>query len=181
MDEPGEEPYFHSELIWCDDAPDAKVQMNTYRRDLGIRARPAHKGRMRKLSYEWLANLREIVIDSERCPLTFAEFVNKEYLRDRDGNWLDEIPDGQDHSIDAVRYAMMDDVLRGSSGFAPASVPFFPERPICSCVIFRRFSRRLAFVERFDLVRKREHLFAILFERHDSLCARVGRYYHLVA
>lgn len=27
--------------------------------------------------------------------------------------WLDEIPDGNDHSIDAVRYAMMDDVLRG--------------------------------------------------------------------
>lgn len=43
------------------------------------------KGRMRKLSYEWLANLREIVVDSERCPLTFAEFVNEEYLRDRDG------------------------------------------------------------------------------------------------
>ena len=60
---------------------------------------------MRKLSYEWL--------DSERYPLTFAEFVNKEYLRDRDGNWLDEIPDGQDHSVDAIRYAMMDDILRG--------------------------------------------------------------------
>lgn len=68
---------------------------------------------MRKLSYEWLANLREIVIDSERCPLAFSEFVNKEYLRDRDGNWLDEIPDGNDHSIDAIRYAMMDDVPRG--------------------------------------------------------------------
>ncbi len=31
---------------------------------------------------------------------------------DRDGTWLDDIPDGNDHSIDAVRYAMMDDVLR---------------------------------------------------------------------
>ena len=112
-DEAGDAPYFHNELVWCDDTPDAKVQMNVYRRDLGIRARPARKGRMRKLSYEWLANLREIVIDSARCPLTYAEFVNKEYLQDRDGNWLDEIPDGQDHSIDAIRYAMMDDVLRG--------------------------------------------------------------------
>ena len=35
------------------------------------------------------------------------------YQRDRDGNWLDEIPDGQGHSNDAIRYAMMDDVLRG--------------------------------------------------------------------
>ena len=32
---------------------------------------------------------------------------------DRDGTWVDDIPDGNDHSIDAVRYAMMDDVLRG--------------------------------------------------------------------
>ncbi len=37
----------------------------------------------------------------------------KEYLRMPDGTWVDEIPDGQDHSIDAVRYAMMDDILRG--------------------------------------------------------------------
>lgn len=29
------------------------------------------------------------------------------------GTWIDDIPDGNDHSIDAVRYAMMDDVLRG--------------------------------------------------------------------
>ena len=68
---------------------------------------------MRRLSYEWLAGLREIVIDPVRCPLTFAEFSLKEYMRDRDGNWIDEIPDGNDHSIDAIRYAMMDDILRG--------------------------------------------------------------------
>ena len=42
-----------------------------------------------------------------------AGFQLKEYERDRDGTWVDEIPDGNDHSIDAVRYAMMDDVLRG--------------------------------------------------------------------
>ena len=112
-DEPGDEPYFHDQIVWCDDTPDGKVQMTTYRRDLGIRAHPARKGRMRRLSYEWLAGLREIVIDSRRCPLTFAEFSLKEYMRDREGNWIDEIPDGNDHSIDAIRYAMMDDILRG--------------------------------------------------------------------
>ena len=32
---------------------------------------------------------------------------------DKDGTWIDDIPDGNEHSIDAVRYAMMDDVLRG--------------------------------------------------------------------
>lgn len=61
-----------------------------------------------------LANLCEIVIDPERCPLTLAEFSEKEYLCDRDGVWLDEIPDEDDHSIDAVRYAMTEDVLRGA-------------------------------------------------------------------
>ena len=112
-DEPGEEPYFHDEILWCDDTPDAKQQMAVYRRECGLRARPARKSHMRRLSYEWLAGLREIVIDSERCPLTFAEFTLKEYMKDRDGTWIDEIPDGNDHSIDAVRYAMMEDVLRG--------------------------------------------------------------------
>lgn len=63
--------------------------------------------------YEWLAGLREIVIDSERCLLTFAEFTLKEYMRDKNGAWIDEMPDGNDHSIDAVRYVMMEDVLRG--------------------------------------------------------------------
>ena len=96
-----------------DDTPDGKVQTSVYRRDLGIRAHPARKGRMRKLSYEWFAGLREIVIDPMRCPLTYEEFVTKEYERDRDGTWLDIIPDGFDHSIDAVRYALMDDILRG--------------------------------------------------------------------
>ena len=111
-DADGEEPYYHDRVVWCDDTVDGKYQMNIYRRELGIRAHAARKGRMRKISYEWLASLRAIVIDSQRCPLTFEEFTLKEYMRDRDGEWLDEIPDGNDHSIDAVRYAMMDDILR---------------------------------------------------------------------
>ena len=75
---------------------------------------------MRRFSYEWLAGLREIVIDPVRCPLTLEEFRLKEYTRDRDGTWIDDIPDGNDHSIDAARYAMMDDALRGvmDVGFA---------------------------------------------------------------
>lgn len=112
-DAEGEEPYYHDELVWCDDTPDGRVSMATYRRDCGVRARPSRKSNMRRLSYDWLAGLREIVIDPERCPLTFAEFTLKEYMRDKEGRWIDEIADGNDHSIDAVRYAMMEDVLRG--------------------------------------------------------------------
>lgn len=62
---------------------------------------------------EPVAGLREICIDPVRAPLAYEEFRLKEYMRERDGTWVDEIPDGNDHSIDAVRYAMMGDVLRG--------------------------------------------------------------------
>lgn len=112
-DEPGEDSYLHDELIWCDDTPDGKQSMAVWRREAGLRVRPARKSNMRRLSHEWLAGLREICIDPERAPLAYEEFRLKEYDRDRDGTWLDDIPDGNDHSIDAVRYAMMDDVLRG--------------------------------------------------------------------
>lgn len=57
--------------------------------------------------------LREICIDLERAPFAYEEFRLKEFERDRDGAWVDEIQDGNDHSVDAVRYVMMDDVLRG--------------------------------------------------------------------
>ena len=87
-----------------------------WRRELGLRVRPTRKSNMRRLSYEWLAGLREIVIDPVRCPLAYEEFRLKEFERDRDGTWADDIPDGNDHSIDAVRYAMMEDVLRGRDG-----------------------------------------------------------------
>lgn len=112
-DEPGEDSHLHDELIWRDDTPDGKQSMAVWRREAGLRVRPARKSNMRRLSYEWLAGLREICIDPERAPLAYEEFRLKEYDRDRDGTWLDDIPDGNDHSIDAVRYAMMDDVLRG--------------------------------------------------------------------
>lgn len=44
----------------------------------------------------------------------YEEFRLKEFERDRDGTWVDEIPDRNDHSTDTVRYAVMDDVLRGA-------------------------------------------------------------------
>lgn len=53
------------------------------------------------------------MIAPKQCPLAFSAFTLKELEKDKEGNWIDEILDGNDHSIDAVRYAMMDDVLRG--------------------------------------------------------------------
>lgn len=111
-DAEGAEPRYHAQTLWCDDTPDGKVQMATYRRR-GLDARPAPKGGLRMLSYQWLAGLREIAVDPDRCPLTYEELMLKEYAKDKDGRWVDEIPDGDDHSIDAIRYAVMRDVQRG--------------------------------------------------------------------
>lgn len=94
--------------------PDGKQSMALWQRELGLRVRPARKSSSQRLSHERLAGLREIVIDPVRRSLAYEEFRLKEFERDRDGTWVDEIPDENDHSIDAVRYAMMDDMLRGA-------------------------------------------------------------------
>lgn len=74
---------------------------------------------MRRLSYDWLAGLREIVMDSARCLRAFEEFICKEFMHDHDGRWIDEIPDGGVYFIAAVRNAMRDDVLRGERAGIP--------------------------------------------------------------
>jgi PBSX family phage terminase large subunit len=55
---------------------------------------------------KWLQGLRHIYIDKRRCPFTFKEFTQYEYERDKDGNFISAYPDADNHSIDAVRYAM---------------------------------------------------------------------------
>ena len=56
--------------------------------------------------------LRELFIDPEWTSLTYEEFRSKEYDRNRDGTWLDDIPNRSDHGIDAVCNAMMDDASK---------------------------------------------------------------------
>lgn len=112
-DAPGQPAKYHAEDVWYDDTPDGKAQGTVYRKEFGLKARPAQKGNIREYSYQWLAGLREIVIDPRRCPHALEEFLLKEYDRDpKTDEWIDSIPDGNDHSIDAVRYAMMRDIRR---------------------------------------------------------------------
>lgn len=92
-----------NDLITCDSAEPKSV--GDYRA-FGLCARPAEKGPdSRSYSYKWLQGLKEIVIDNKRCPVAAEEFLSKEYERDRDGNIISGYPDGDDHCIDAVRYA----------------------------------------------------------------------------
>ena len=68
-------------------------------RAAGLNCRPAPKSSgSRRYGIKWLQSLEAIVIDPEKCPETAKEFSAWSY----DGGRL---PDGDDHHIDAVRYA----------------------------------------------------------------------------
>lgn len=92
-----------NDLITCDSAETKSVE--DYRA-YGLCARAAVKGPgSREYSYKWLSGLRAIVIDNKRCPSAAKEFLDYEYERDKEGNVISGYPDGNDHAIDAVRYA----------------------------------------------------------------------------
>lgn len=92
------------ELVTADSAEEKSVaDFRAY----GAFIRPAKKGPDSvRYGIKWLQGLRHIYIDKNRCPETYYEFVNYEYERDRDGNFISAYPDADNHSIDAVRYAM---------------------------------------------------------------------------
>lgn len=99
----GQEPSYHALRVLSDDAEPATIAAQ---RDAGVNARAAGKGGMRDASYRLLQSV-EWVIDPARCPRLAEEVRAKQYEQTPGGEWLSEIPDGDDHLIDATRYAMM--------------------------------------------------------------------------
>ena len=57
-------------------------------------------------SMKWLSSLAKIVIDINRCPTAASEFSTYEYDQDKDGNYISGYVDANNHTIDAVRYAL---------------------------------------------------------------------------
>ena len=49
---------------------------------------------------------RKIVIDRNRTPNAYREFVGYEYERSKDGDIISGYPDADNHSIDSVRYSL---------------------------------------------------------------------------
>ncbi len=99
---------YQNELTRADGAePKSIAEMKTY----GIRIKPARKG-PGSVEYgeKWLDDLDEIIIDPIRCPETAREFENIDYQVDKDGNPLARLEDKDNHSIDAVRYALSEDM-----------------------------------------------------------------------
>ena len=76
-------------------------------RDYGALCRGAEKGPDSvRYGIKWLQSLKGIYIDPERCPETAREFTHYEYDRTSDGSVISGYPDANNHSIDAVRYAL---------------------------------------------------------------------------
>ena len=99
-----EKKVLRSELVTADSAEEKSIaDFKAY----GAFIRPAKKGPDSvRYGIKWLQGLRHIYIDKKRCPETYYEFVNYEYERDRDGNFISAYPDADNHSIDACRYAL---------------------------------------------------------------------------
>lgn len=89
--------------IICDSAEPKSI---SDLRNEGLKCLPAAKGAGSVLyGIKWLQH-RKIVIDPERTPNAYREFVTYEYSRTRDGEFLADVPDKDNHTIDAVRYAL---------------------------------------------------------------------------
>lgn len=97
----------YRQTIVCDSAEPKSIREF---RDAGLPVSGARKG-PDSIEYgiKFLQSMEEIVIDSERCPNTYREFAGYEIERDKFGNARSEYPDKNNHTIDAVRYALEQD------------------------------------------------------------------------
>lgn len=104
----GKTETYHRERVLSDDA---RNDLIAAQRDAGINARAAEKGFMREASYQFLQSCNW-VIDPIRCPNLAKEVREMQYEQNASGEWLNSIPDGNDHWVDATRYAFMREAKR---------------------------------------------------------------------
>ena len=83
-------------------------------RSWGMKIKGAKKGPGSvEFGIKFLQDLEQIIIDPERCPLAAREFINYSLETDRNGIVKSQFPDKDNHSIDATRYALEDDMSAG--------------------------------------------------------------------
>lgn len=63
---------------------------------------------------KWLRSAKQIIIDPVRCPIATREFSQYEFEKLRDGTPRNEYPDRNNHCIDAVRYALEQEIRYGN-------------------------------------------------------------------
>lgn len=99
----GKTETYHNAPVLSDDADPTAIAAQ---RDTGANARAARKGNMREASYRFLQSCLW-VIDPVRCPHLAKEVREMQYEQNADGEWMNSIPDENDHWVDATRYAFM--------------------------------------------------------------------------
>ncbi len=120
----------NNEPVSCDSsAPRFINELRQY----GLRVLTVKKGPDSvEYGIKFLQDLEEIVIDDLRCPNAAREFTNYELERDANGEFIAQFPDRDNHTIDAVRYAMNAECLKHrdeSKKKAPPVVNFPSEKP----------------------------------------------------
>lgn len=102
---------YHTTLTIADSAEPKSVDEL---RSFGMQIKGARKGPDSvEYGIKWLQDLEAIIIDPVRCPLAAKEFVNYALEMDREGNVKSRFPDKDNHSIDAARYGLADDMQYG--------------------------------------------------------------------
>ena len=93
----------HEDRITADSAePKSIADLRAY----GLACMGAEKGpESVRYSIKWLQSLKAIVIDNKRAPYAADEFLNYEHEMTKDGEYISDFPDHDNHAIDAVRYA----------------------------------------------------------------------------
>lgn len=80
----------------------------------GLNCIPVHKGKDSvALGILWLQSLNHIYIDNKRCPNVFKEISEYEYVIKND-ECTNELPDKDNHFIDALRYACSTIIRHGN-------------------------------------------------------------------
>jgi PBSX family phage terminase large subunit len=107
-----------TDLIVADSSEPRSIQdLGSY----GFKVVGARKGQGSvEWGLEWLDSLSKIIIDPVRCPNTTREFEQADYAIDRNGETIPRLS-GEDHAIDAVRYAT-EDIQLNRQEFYPDSV-----------------------------------------------------------
>ena len=99
----GYEVYKEKQVIVCDSAEPKSINDL---RNAGLKCIACQKYPGSVIyGVKWLQN-RRIVIDPARTPHAHKEFISYEYMTTKDGEFLADVPDKDNHTIDAVRYAL---------------------------------------------------------------------------
>jgi PBSX family phage terminase large subunit len=114
----------HNDFIIADSAEPKSIHEF---RQHGLKVKAAKKG-PDSIEYgiKFLQDLEEIVIDDIRCPETAREFLTYELEKDANGNFKAKYPDKNNHSIDAVRYSLNDEIMKHKEEKKKESDPHNP-------------------------------------------------------